>query len=206
MALHTLPANGATTAGYFSPTRDDQLRDELEDAWDSSLGRGVVSGGGVTKTAAFSVQVASGTVIVAYGVKLTLASAQTYSSIPASNTSYLWGKVTRTPAVYTGSGATLNTDSYALTLTHNTTGVEPAGPPGYVLLAVVTADGSGITSIEEWPVGKWLDSANMVQSAPDTIASGSVGVVESGRQLFINEEMTVRGELVVRGQVIVRAF
>jgi hypothetical protein len=205
MASDTLPENGATTAGYFSPTRDDYLRETLENYADSALGRGVVSGGAVTKTAAFTVQLASGTVLAARGVTYTLTSAISRSGLNASATNYVFARIARTVPTYTGSGATLNLPTYSAELTHNTTGATPAGN-GWILVAVVTTDASGITSIEEWPAGKMLDSVNMVQSAPDTIAVGSVGVVESGRQLVLANGITVRGKLVNRGRVTVRRF
>lgn len=205
MASDTLPENGATAAGYFSPTRDDYLRETLENYHDATLGNGVVSGGRLTKTGAFSAEMESGTVLASRGVKYTLTSALAQAGFTPSATNYWFARILRTTPTYTGSGATLNLPTYSAQSTINTTGATPAGN-GWILVGIVKTDGSGITSMEEWPAGKWLESANLVQSAPDTIAAGTVGVVESGRQLVLANSISIRGRLVNRGRVTVRRF
>lgn len=204
MPSDTLPLNGQTTAGYFSGPRDDYLREVQEEYYDAALGRGIVSGGAVTKTAPFTVELAIGTVIAARGVKHTMTAAAPRSGLNASATNYVFARLVRATPIYTGSGAVSNLPTWSVETTHNTTGATPVGN-GWIPVAIAPADGSGVTGIDE-PSGKYLRSVNMVQSAPDTITVGAVGVVESGRQLILNNQMTVRGKLVVRGRLTVRRF
>jgi hypothetical protein len=197
--MATLPTQSSP---FDSLERDTQLRTELEAGFDAALGKGVVSGGGVTKTAAYAVQIATGTKVFAYGMRITLSAPHSHTlTNTAAGTVYLWGKITRTPH---SSASPTALDTFALTVTDTTSSTAPTADD--FLLAVITVGSSAITSIEEWPAGKALDSVNMVQSAPDTIAVGSVGVVESGRQIMLNRIFTVRGKAVVRGLALVRRF
>src|SRR5687767_8619757 len=114
----------AAAGNKASLTRLNQLTDQLEAGFDAIHGKGVISGGYVNRTGNFAVSVEStGTILYAYGKTLTLASDAAYSSIPDHATVYLWGKITRTAADPTVPTAE---DTYALSLTHNTTGVAPS--------------------------------------------------------------------------------
>ena len=144
-------ASGLTA--QWSLDADNQLRSVLETALAAVLGKGVVSGGAVTQTAAFTAQVASGTVLFCKGVALTLSAAASHSGLTPSTTNYLWGTVTRTARDRFTATAL---DVYALTLTHNTTGTPPSDEA--IALAVITTDGSGITGIAEPSSGKYFDA------------------------------------------------
>lgn len=148
--MATLPRQGASSSQPWSLTRDSQARTELETALNALLGVGVLSGGKVTKTAAFSVEVASGTVLFAEGVSLTLSAAAAHT-VAGSPTIYLWGTITRTAATQSSPTAS---DTYALTLSHNTTGTAPSSL--HFPLATITADAGGISSIDNAPAGKYV--------------------------------------------------
>jgi hypothetical protein len=158
-----------------------------------------VAGGGVVKTAAFAVEVAADTQVFTEGVLVTLTAAIPRTGIAPSQTNYLWGLVTRTARDRETATAV---DTWALALTHNTTGTAPTDLS--VPLAVIVADGAGITSIEEYPAGKFLRATNLLAGTRDTVAAGEAAVVEASHQASLLESLTVRGLLVVRGKIFVR--
>lgn len=139
-----------------SLTRDNQLRGQLETSLDALLGQGVVSGGVVSHTSGLSVEVAAGSVFFSRGVTLTLGAAQSYTALVANQTAYLWGKLTRTAATVTSPTAS---DTYALSLSHNTTGV---APDAYSFcLASIDTSATTVLSIDNAPPGKFaLPRAN----------------------------------------------
>jgi hypothetical protein len=196
----TLPTQHANSlSAPWSIAADNQFRSTLETSLDAALGAGVVAGGGVTKTAAFAVEVAAGTQVFTEGVLVELLAALPRTGITPSQTNYLWGLVTRTARTR---ATPTSVDSWSLALTHNTTGIAPSALS--VPLAVIVADGAGITSIEEYPAGKFLRVANLSGGVRDTIALGEAGVVEAGHQLSLVDTLTVRGLQVVRGRIFVR--
>lgn len=144
-------ASGLTAP--WSLDSDNQLRSVLETALAAVLGKGVVSGGAVTQTAAFTIEVATATVLFCKGVSLTLSAAASHSGLTPSTTNYLWGTVTRTARDRFTATAL---DTYALVLTHNTTGTPPSDEA--IALATITTDGSGITGITEPTSGKYFDA------------------------------------------------
>lgn len=165
--MATLALQMAATGNDWSLTRDTQLRTQLETALNHIHGTGVVSGGYVTRTAAFAVEVASGTVFFTEGVTLTLSAAAAYSSLVAG-TNYLWGVITVTRANPTQPTAS---DTYALTLTHNTTGTAPSSR--HFLLAEINCRTAGMESqsdIENNPTGKYLKLPSRVTVAEETVA------------------------------------
>lgn len=146
--MATLALQMAATGNDWSLTRDTQLRTQLETALSHIHGSGVVSGGYVSRTAAFAVEVANGTVFFTEGVTLTLSAAAAYSSLVAG-TNYLWGVITVTRANPTLPAAS---DTYALTLTHNTTGTAPSSR--HFLLAEINCRTAGMdaqSDIENQP-------------------------------------------------------
>ena len=158
----------AATGNDWSLTRDTQLRTQLETSFDAIHGHGVISGGYVTRTAAFAVEVASGTVLYAEGVALTLSVAAAYSSL-VPGVCYLWGVITRTAANPTLPAAS---DTYALTLTHNTTGSAPSTL--HFLLAECNCRTAGMlaqTDIENQPTTatKYLRIPRTVTVAEATV-------------------------------------
>jgi uncharacterized Zn-binding protein involved in type VI secretion len=178
--------------GVHSTTRDSQAKTQFEDTWQSVHGAGVVSGGAVTKTSGYSLQLASGTVLEQEGVLYTLSSVASYTVPATANTHYLYVKVVRTSA---GIGNPQNEDTYALGFTTNTTGSTPAG---YFPLAIVRTDGSGIVDITD-PDGKYLRATSPIWQGKDTIAAGEGAVIAAGEQVTRWGTMTVRGRLTVRG-------
>lgn len=144
--------HGAGLTAPWSLDADNHLRSVLETALNSLLGKGVVSGGAVTQTAAFSVEVATGTVVFCKGVALTLGSAVPRTGLTPSSTNYLWGTITRSPRDRFTATAL---DTYTLDVTHNTSGTPPSDEA--ILLATITTDGSGITAINNGPSGKYRD-------------------------------------------------
>src|SRR5690242_944558 len=106
-----LPIQGASHNESWSLERDTQLRTELEATFDGLFGHGVIAGGAVTQTAAFSVQVASGTKFFTQGEVLTLLAAAGYAGpLTAGVTNYLWGLVARIAA---DQSAVINLDTWA---------------------------------------------------------------------------------------------
>lgn len=172
--MPTLPRQqtlDASTGRRWSLARDNDLRDTLEAALLVMAPAGCVSGGLVTQTTGYSVRVASGSVFWAYGKLLTLAANQDYSGgSVASDTLYLWGAITRTAA--SGTDPTAD-DTYALTITHNTTAASPGSD--YFLLAVYDTDGAGVlpATIDSYPEGKFVrwNSPNAAWKQPVQAAS-----------------------------------
>lgn len=145
------PSVDSDTDAKLSLARAIQPLSQLEDSLTALFGRGVVSGGVVTSPAAFTARVPSGTVFFSDGYLLTLAADQDRSGLTASATNSLWGKITVTRANPANPD---DADTYALTLTHNTTGSSPGA--GYFLIAVLTTDGAGVTAIDNQPAGRWV--------------------------------------------------
>jgi hypothetical protein len=166
--MAVLPLQGAATGKPWSLTRDTQLRTLLEGALQEVLSPGVISGGAVTATTGYSVEVASGSVFHLKGVLLTLSVAQAYTAAVASSTVYLWAKITRTAADQTQPTAS---DTYALTVTHNTTGVSPGAE--YFCLAILATDAAGITSVNSDPPGKYARPTTMLGLHAITLTAGS---------------------------------
>lgn len=163
--MATLVIQMAATGNDWSLTRDTQFRTQLETSFTNLHGSGVISGGYVTKTAAFAVEVASGTKLFHEGVSLTLSAAASYSSLEAG-TCYLWGKINVTRANPT---LPATSDTYALTLTHNTTGTAPSAD--HFLLATIVAGTGGIAAqsdINQHPTGKYLPIERRVTGAENT--------------------------------------
>lgn len=149
----TLPQqhpNSQTAA--FSIAADNLLRTKLEEAFAAAVGKGVIAGGAVTQTAAFAVEVATATILFCEGVSVTLAAAAGYSGLTPSTTNYLWATITRTARDRSIATAV---DTWALVLSHNTTGTAPSATA--IPLATIVCDGAGITSISDPATGKYLD-------------------------------------------------
>lgn len=175
--MSTLARQGDETGRDYSLVRDNQFRAQLEAFLDRQYGHGVVSGGQVSKVSGFTLKVADETVLAAEGVEITLEADQQYT-ISGTPTVYLWGLVERTAADQTDPAAE---DTYALDLTHNTSGTPPSAL--HILLAIVTTDGSGIVSINNGPDGKFIRSASPLTTGRFTIAAGETAVVEDGHQV-----------------------
>jgi hypothetical protein len=196
----TLPTQHTTAqTARWSIFSDNQLRDTLETGLAAALGTGVLSKGRVTKTAALAVELETGTVLFCEGVALTLSVAAAYSGLTAGQTNYLWGLVTRTAR---DRNTLTALDTWALVLSHNTTGVAPTALS--IPLAVISIPASAITGIDDAPAGKYLPVASRLGATKDTVALGDVAAIDSGYQVQVAEQMTVRGLLVVRGHLYVR--
>jgi hypothetical protein len=186
-----------STGRPWSLPRDNALRDTLEAAFDAILPPGVVSGGTVTATTGYGVEVASGSVFWSSGVLVTLASAQAYAAATnPSTTIYLWGKLTRTAGTQTDPTAD---DTHALTLTHNTTGTSPGAE--YFPVATWATDGSGVTgSINNNPAGKFVRAVQQRGRLAKTItdANTTLSTVEaSARILEISGTLTASRDIIL---------
>jgi hypothetical protein len=136
----------------WSLQRDNQLRSLLEGMFLTLYGPGVVSGCRVTPSTGFSVTIPSGSVFFAHGVVLTLSEDQSYTAAVASTAAvYLWAMVLRTQA--TQSSPT-SSDTYSLSVTHNTTGAAPSDD--HCCIAILTTGAAAIESIDNGPAGKFL--------------------------------------------------
>jgi hypothetical protein len=196
--MAVLARQGASTGQPYSLARTNQLNDQLEAGLGALATPGVVSGGLVTKTTGYSVSIASGTTFWAFGMLHTLTDAQTYTAAVASSTVYLWGKVARSAASQSSPTAL---DTYALTVTHNTTGTSPGTE--YFPLAILTTDGSGITAIESYPAGKYVRTAHApLRPVRTTIPAGTLQVVAAGEQVVVYGDLTIEGELALSGELI----
>lgn len=171
MATFPRQVTTPSTTYYHSTTRDNQFRTALESACQAlGLAAGIVSGGAVTKTAAFTVSLAISTKIVCEGYVHTLAAAVAYVAAVPSNTVYVFATVTRTAG---GAATPTVADSYALTVTHNTTGASPGAL--YTPIAVLTTNASEITAITE-PAGKYARPLSVGMFDPGRQATGHIRV------------------------------
>jgi hypothetical protein len=185
--VSTLARQRTSYADSYSLERDTQLRTQLEDYLNQIIGPGVLSGDTVTTPAAFTVRVASGAKFFAEGYVFTLAANADYSSIPASQTSYLWGVITRTAAP---ASPRTGLDTYALTLTHTLTETPPSD--AHFMIRQVVADGAGITAVNT-PAGrrlatKLVDLAVNVRGFFSKSVAGSANVTltaNEGAQNFL---------------------
>ena len=199
MATTTLPRPGSTTADYdakLSLTRTLQMIGALEDGLASVLGSGVVSGGRVTHTTGYTIFIASGTVFFCGGYLLTLGSAQTYSAASASATVYVFAAITRTAA---NKANPTDLDTYALTVTHNTTGTSPGAT--YFPMAVLKTDGAGVLSIMDAPDGKKLKIKSMFVTGANSLASTESECIGTNETRLVKGPITISGHLEVLGQL-----
>lgn len=161
----TLDAN---TDRPWSLVRDNQLRAQLEAALTAAgLGPGILSGGSVSHVTGYTVQVENGSVILSEGVVRTLTDPQNYTAAVATSTIYLWAVLTRTAAAST---EPTESDTYALTVTHNLTGVAPSAL--HFPLAVLTTDANGVVSIDDYPAGKYVSLPRAVTLAEQAFSLG----------------------------------
>lgn len=142
--------HGNSLDAAWSIAADNQLRSALEAGFTALVGAGVLSGGAVTQTGPFAVELAAGTAVYTEGVALTLGAAIPRSGLGASTTNYLWGLLTRTAR---DRMTATSVDAWSFVVSHNTTGVAPTSLS--IPLAVIVTDGAGITSITD-PAGKYL--------------------------------------------------
>lgn len=169
--MATLPrqVTSPATTYYHSTTRDNQLRTALESACQAlGLASGIVSGGAVTKTAVFTVSLAISTKIICEGYVHTLAVAVEYTAAVPSDTVYVYATVTRTAA---GAANPTVADTYALTITHNTTGISPGAL--YTPIAILTTDANEITAITE-PALKYARPLSIAVFDPGRCATGHI--------------------------------
>lgn len=193
----TLPQQHSNSqTASFSIAADNQLRDVLGAGLAAALGTGVLAKGRVTKTAALAVEVETATVFFTEGVALTLGAAAAYSGLTAGQTNYLWGLLTRTARDRSIATAV---DTWALVLSHNTTGVAPSALS--IPLATISIPSASITRIDDVPAGKYLQRGGQIR---ETVPSGEVVAVESGYQVNARGVITVRGQLSVRGHYYIR--
>ena len=194
MSNSTLPRQHTNVqTGLWSIVRDNQLRSLIEDALASLHGAGVVSGGKVTKTTGYSAEVAAGTVFFQEGVYLTLAAAQAYTAAVASDEVFIYGQITRTPANPSLPAAA---DAFALTITHNLTGITPAD---YFPLSVWLTDGSGILTIRD-PEGKYLKHTSDLWQGKTEIAAANGAVIASDEQ-FVASKLKASGPVRINGRL-----
>lgn len=192
----------ANAAYPFSLTRNNQALSQLEAFLASVVGYGVISGGGVIKTTGYGLRVLSGAVFAAEGVLLTLSSNQDYNSLTAAaGTYYLWGKVLRTAA---NPANPTDSDTYTLSVTHGADGSTTPPSSQHFPLAIVTADGSGVTAITD-PVGKHLARAS-AGAVRDWIGPNESVTLPAGYQWRVfGGELRVDGNLTVGGQIRIEA-
>lgn len=198
MANETLPriAESADVAEFWSVVRDNQLREVLETADVETWGVGVVSGGLVEHVSGFTVRVPTGSIFRSEGKTLELTANADYNPMVASDTVYIWGKVTRTAA---DPGDAEDLDEWALVVSHNLTGT-PASALHF-LLAIVETDGSAVTAINNVPAGKFFAPTNRERLHKTTIPAGEGAHLASDEQLLIFDTLTVAGVLGVAGQL-----
>lgn len=190
--MSTLPRQQAPRA---SLNRDTQLRDVLETADLDTFGAGIISGGIVTKTAGYGVKLASGTKIRVEGVTATLAADLNFTMPHSAALEYLWATITRTPAVNPTTSLT-TLDTYTVDLTSNTTGTAPSAQ--HVLVAIVNEDGTGVTSIDSAPDGKFLRAAQQLVSQRLTVPAGEAVNIPAGYGVVL-PKITVLGTLRING-------
>lgn len=195
------PASSATaTTAPLSLARSLQLGTVLEDAFTQLMGYGVISGGLVSATTGFGVQVASGTKFFCEGKVLTLSAAQAYNSIvEVSSTVYLWAKVLRANG---GDATPTAEDSYSLAVTHNTTGTAPASSDApYFLLAVIKTGTASILSINNVPDGKYLRSTDPLTQGKRTVAASDGAVVQADEEI-VRSKVTINGVVGFNGRAV----
>jgi hypothetical protein len=192
----TLARQGTSTGQPYSLARANQLNDQLEAGLGALAAPGVVTGATLTKTTGYSLSIAAGT-FWAFGMLHTLAAPQAYTAAEASTTVYVWAKVARTPA---NQAVPTALDTYALSVTHNTTGTAPSSE--HFLLGVLTTDGSGILTIENYPAGKYVRTAHApLRPQRTTIPAGTLQVIASGEQAAIWGTLVIEGDLAIGGEL-----
>lgn len=183
------------TDGVMSLTRAMQVITALETTALLVPGNGVLAGGFVTVVSGFSVRIPSGTKLLVEGYAYTLAANQEYSAASASTTVYLWATVTRTAALKTAPTAE---DTYALTVTHNTTGSSPGS--NYILMAVMTTSGSAVVAINNSPSGKYVRIADPLMARKTEVAASSGGTVQAD-ETIITTRLLISGQVGVYGRL-----
>lgn len=186
-------ATSDTDYAAFSLVRDNQLRTQLEAGLLAAIPSGVVSGCLLTKVSGFTVSIPSGAVFFAQGVTLTLGSAQQYTA-GSAGTVYVWAKILRTAGTFTDP---LASDTYSLSVTHNTSGTAPSSD--HFPLAILLTNAAGIQHIDNAPAGKYVPTVAQWFPQSDSIATGAGATVDSGEQLYLRNKLTVRGYVKVRG-------
>jgi hypothetical protein len=183
-----------TQGGAWSIKRDNQLRSQLEASLHALQGRGIVSGGRLTQTAAWTVEIEEGTQVFDHGVLYTLPAAVSGSGTYPGTTVYVWGKLARTagfPAVGTS-------DTYAFTL-EVTDSDEPTDEDSF-LVAVGEADGSGITSLEDAVADKLLRAASPLRQGKMEVPAGAFDAVPAGEQLLVSK-VKFSGRVKIEGRL-----
>lgn len=195
------PAETSATSAKVSLARILQLIEAIQTGQDALLGRGILDGGVVTKTAAFSVSLATGTKITDSGMVHTLTAPKAYTAAVTSSDIFLWGILERTSA---DPMQPMALDTYDFRLAHTLT---PAAPiegsipqDRWIPLSEWETDGSGIidASINDNPDGKYItDLASSLGDLADVIAEvetarGSLPSLDQRLDVLLNEDGTIK--------------
>ena len=136
----------------MSLTRIWQLITTLEGGSDELLGSGIIEGGAVTTTAAYTVQLATGTVVWVQGKAYTLASAISRDVTGANlDVQRVYGVLTRTTG---GNSDPTTEDSWTFALTH-TTNTETPPSDQAIPVTVATLGAAAIDTLQD-PPGKFV--------------------------------------------------
>jgi hypothetical protein len=196
----TLPRQHANSlSARWSIAADNQLRTALETGSATMAPAGIVSGGLVTRTGAFSVELAAGTVAWCEGIAVELAAPVAFAPLPAAATSYLWALVQRTARDRNIATAE---DTWQVVLSRTGTNTPPSA--AHIPVAVIVCDGSSIVSIDQGPAGKHQRLAAAFNWSRAAIDSGNSAAVDAGWQAVVHRRLVIRGRLVVRGRLVIR--
>lgn len=196
-----LESQGALYAAPFSKARDDQLREQLEDAFEALIGFGIVSGGRIVDNGGASVYLESGTIFFYNGVLYTLGSNVVYNGSADANLNTIWGRLVKTAASQSGDASRLLLSTYAVSLTSNTTDIAPGAD--YKRMAFVRVESMDITGINNAPPGKTVRLTDPLRSGKNTVAATGASVIESDEAQVILGPATIGGAWGVYGKAIV---
>lgn len=168
-----LPRQGASYSKPYSLDRDNQRGDELDAGLNARLPPGILSGGGITVSAALEIELAAETVVWTAGLRFNTGVDPlplTVAGAPSGEV-YVWGLLTRTAA---NQNERTELDTYAFVLSYLPD--DPTPPSEYhVPLAVLPLDGSGnidAANVNANPLGKWANPPNRGFRSIDLAGSG----------------------------------
>lgn len=188
----------------FSQWRDTQFREVLGAALDAILGHGVIQGGMVEATGDLAAKMPLGTVFFAGGGIWRTTQDASWPSLDPVGPNYLWANPWRQPADLSAGPLSIQgqmqMDTFGVDLDQNTDGVPPWSMG--ICVAVIAMANSKISSIDNFPVGKFIGSAASGFPTQETIIpAGATRVIPAGAASIVGDDLQINGDLYVGGSL-----